>query len=351
MLTNWEKPNLNYKKIMVLLLILLAGYLGVQYFSYYEKVDCYQDMSKASLLMRESINKITDLRKEKDIAIDNELDPNRTGIIGENYTNITTTTGDLTSKRTSTNPNFAALMVNYLKNELKLTSNDKIAIGASGSFPALLLATMSAAEILELDVVTIYSLGSSNYGANIKGFTMAELMPILKEEGYFSHGIDAMSLGGIDDTGRGMLADIEELIDIYSNKYDFIYEEDLKKNMKLRLSIYHKKETYPAVFVNIGGNVVNYGTELWDNGLLTDIKVESEPTSLIGYYLSKNIPVINLINIESLAFRQGLKIDPQPLPEPGDGDIYYQINYPRSIATISILIFLIISFCFYIKND
>ena len=38
-------------------------------------------------------------------------DPNRTGMIGLEFTAITTTLGDLPSKRTTTNPDFAAALV------------------------------------------------------------------------------------------------------------------------------------------------------------------------------------------------------------------------------------------------
>ena len=39
------------------------------------------------------------------------IDPNRTGMIGQEHTGITTTLGDLPSKRTATNPDLAAVIV------------------------------------------------------------------------------------------------------------------------------------------------------------------------------------------------------------------------------------------------
>src|SRR5499426_2820261 len=43
-----------------------------------------------------------------------QVDPNRTGMIGQEYTPITTTIGELPAKRTATNPDFAAAVVRQI---------------------------------------------------------------------------------------------------------------------------------------------------------------------------------------------------------------------------------------------
>ena len=53
-------------------------------------------------------------RLRRGIPIDPDTDPNRTGLIGPEYTPITTTLGHLGAKRTSTNPNMAGLIVHLL---------------------------------------------------------------------------------------------------------------------------------------------------------------------------------------------------------------------------------------------
>ncbi|OQX85874.1 hypothetical protein B6D60_07145, partial [candidate division KSB1 bacterium 4484_87] len=69
------------------------------------------------------------------------FDPNRTNLVGREYSPITTTLGDLIAKRTATNPDFAALLVRWF-HELNLSPGDVIAVGSSGSFPSLTLATL-----------------------------------------------------------------------------------------------------------------------------------------------------------------------------------------------------------------
>jgi hypothetical protein len=42
-------------------------------------------------------------------------DPNRSGLIGEKYSLITTDRGDLTAKLTTLNPNISAIIVEFFK--------------------------------------------------------------------------------------------------------------------------------------------------------------------------------------------------------------------------------------------
>ena len=50
------------------------------------------------------------------------------------------------------------------------------------------------------------------------------------------------------------------------------------------------------------------------------------------------------MDIRSLAIKNGLPIDPIPLPEIGKGDIYYQIKYskPITMAVLGIIITLLL---------
>jgi poly-gamma-glutamate system protein len=117
----------------------------------------------AARLMASCIAELSAFRESLGIEIDPSVDPNLTGLIGPEFTELTTTLGNLQAKRTSTNPDFAALLVKYFK-ELNLKRGDPVAIGASGSFPSLLLATLCACEVLELEPLVIYSIGASEHG-------------------------------------------------------------------------------------------------------------------------------------------------------------------------------------------
>src|SRR5262245_35149654 len=60
-------------------------------------------------------------------------DPNRTGMIGAEFTPITTTLGELPAKRTTTNPDFAAALVRLLAS-LDLPRGTPVVLILSGSF-------------------------------------------------------------------------------------------------------------------------------------------------------------------------------------------------------------------------
>ncbi len=351
MYLKWEKTNLEPKAIIIMLVIIIAGYSLTLATASETTRENFQQMKEAALLQQEITAEVRELREELSFSINKEKDINKTGFIGEEFTELSTTRGQLEAKRTSTNPDFAALTVDYLKNELELEAGDRVAVGASGSFPALLAATVAAVEVLELEADIIYSLGSSYYGANQRGFTMVEIMDHLQKQVLITTEILALSIGGGGDIGQGMLLDPKELKADYSDDYNFIYEEDIADNIARRRDFYIKANTNeektkekPGVFINIGGNIVNYGSELWDNGLLKPADFTDESTnrgdSLIASFLEKDIPVINFLNINDLAEEQGIEIDPQPLPDPGESELYYQVVYSRFIPLVTVILIL-----------
>ena len=119
------------------------------------KTAFYDRQVRAAEIMHNCALAIAEERTARGIRIDPELDPNGTGLIGAEFTAITTTLGVLEAKRTTTNPAFAALMVRYLR-EARLQPGDVVAVGASGSFPALILATLAACKALDLQPAVIY---------------------------------------------------------------------------------------------------------------------------------------------------------------------------------------------------
>ena len=60
----------------------------------------------------------------------------------------------------------------------------------------------------------------------------------------------------------------------------------------------------------------------------------------------KNIPIIYLLDIRSLAIKNGLPIDPIPFPEIGKGNIYCQIKCSKNIiiVVLGIIITLLLIF-------
>jgi len=278
--------------------------------------------------MAQSLESIKALRQAKGLPIDRTLDPNETGIIGEEFTPLTTSLGEVEAKRTSANPAFGALMVKYF-NDAGLQRGDVVAIGASGSFPALLLASLSAAWALELRPIVIYSIGASMYGANLPGFTFVDMLARLRADGLLPFEIAAVSPGGDQDGGAGVLFDEEGtalLSETRRSGVPMVEGATLADRIQCRLRIYDAAAGGRPIrcFVNVGGASANFGDIPASldlrNGLLLGVpSVALSPTrGLVFEFAARGVPIVHLLHVKGLARDNGLPFDPVPLPPVGE---------------------------------
>lgn len=292
-------------------------------------------MQEAALIMMEALEAVKDCRTASGIPLDHEIDPNLTGIIGIKYSPITTTLGQLEAKRTTTNPNFAALIV-YLLHQAGAAAGDEVAVGASASFPSLILAVLSAAKAMKIKPLSIYSLGASQWGANIPEMNWLRIHFCLIKTGIFDFEPIAISLGGEKDTARGMSDEgkVFLLEEIKTSGIHFIQEPDLKRNIQERQRLYRDFSKNPKgikAFINIGGNYANLGAdsavlEIKPGLVMKDIRISSSRKGMIFFMLEKGIPVIHLLNIKGICRRYGLLWDPVPLPPPGESLLFKRIR-------------------------
>lgn len=357
MLTKWIKGKIKINLIILSALIALSSLYFLTINENKSQHPAFTKQVQAAKKMKAAEKVLYQAKIEKSYSINTKLDPNKTALIGKEYTNLTTTLGDLKAKRTATNPDFAALIVKYF-HQLNLQKGDQIAVGASGSFPGLILAVLSAAEVMNLDVSLIYSLGSSMYGANIPDFTFIEMLKQLKKENILSTKITALSLGGDNDRADNLFFSENKntfFKIIKKHNIPLIYEKNLQKSVAKRIEILNgtlKEESFKC-FINVGGASANFGNTAssvnFKNGLTIpgDLEAEFTQNGLLSYFLSINIPVIHLLNIENLARKSGIQVDPVPLPKAGKADVYYLIKHNNLI--IVFLILLIISPIFFAK--
>ncbi len=352
---NWVKHKISIRVLFVILIIVILGYFLIEN----TKVRIHTAYSSLQLeaanTMLESIAAISAAREEMGIPINFQLDPNRTGLIGEEFTVLTTTVGNLSAKRTSTNPDFAALIVKYFQ-QAGLKSGDTVAVGSSGSFPALLLATLSACKAMNITPITIYAIGASEYGATIPDFTFIDILKILNQKNIIDYHFTAVSMGGNDDQAAGMLfPESKEIIKSIAEQSNttFINTGSLVGNIEERLKIYNEEagENNIRLFVNIGGASANYGDTIssitFPNGLvLGGQEIPSSPErGLIFEFLQRDIPVIHLLNIRDLALKNGIPIDPIPLPGIGQSEVYYQYAVKKWIVVL--IFFIVFTLLFY----
>jgi poly-gamma-glutamate system protein len=288
------------------------------------------DMMGAAKTMMRAVDALRDCALSEGVTIDPATDINQTGLIGIEDSPITTSLGNLEAKRTSTNPNFAAVMVLLLK-KAGVRRGDAVAVGASSSFPALIIATLSAVEDLGAKPVMICSLGASNWGANNPSFTWLEMLDCLREKKVFGVQPVALSIGGQNDDGSDMSEEGRALLTpkIEKSGVFFLRESGLAANVRKRMELYETSAAPARIkaFVNVGGGWADMGTDSSVLKLrpgLTAVRDIPPPNKrgVMQEMALRKTPVIHLLYVKGLADRYGLPWDPVPLPEPGEGGVF-----------------------------
>lgn len=345
---HWVHGRLSIVSLAVSVMVAVGGLTAVERTAHRVPHPEQGRQIEAARLMAAALAEVKQLRLSLGIPIDPELDPNGTGMIGEEFTELTTSLGDLQAKRTTTNPAFAALMVKYFS-AAGLKAGDAVAIGASGSFPSLLIATLAACKTMELRPIIIGSLGASMYGANLPPLTVVPMLQRLKDAGLLPYRLAAVSMGGQDDRAEGMFfkTSQETIRGIAESAgVPFIHERTIAESVRRRMQVYSRASggRPPKCFVNIGGATPNYGNTPWTqrfpNGLVLRAPVTtSDPErGLIFEYATRGIPVINLIDVKGLALKNGISFDPVPIPPIGRDGVYYVSHRDWKPALAALLI-------------
>jgi poly-gamma-glutamate system protein len=342
----------------LLFLLALLALIAVENGKVDQKQDYYDEKLAASELCQLAATHLKNYRLEKGIFIDVVNDPNQTALIGQEFTLITTDRGDIEAKLSSTNPNFAALMVQFLK-DADLRQNDHVAVAFTGSFPGLNISVLAALETLRLNPVIITSVGASNFGANDPYFTWLDMENILYQSNIFHSRSVAASIGGGSDIGRGLSPEGRELIKnaIERNEVEFIYENHVEESIAKRLEIYERQCGGQPIkaYINVGGGIASLGSpvngKLIPAGLTEYLPMRNFPAQGVIIEMGqRKIPIIHLLNISKLLTDYGLPESPVPLPEPGDGGIFTQLKYNITTAAVATTILIIVIILVFISE-
>ena len=284
----------------------------------------YNAQIEAATLMQDCLDLIKEYVVANNISIEEE-DLNQTGLIGPEFSELATTLGSEDAKRSTLNPNCAAMMVKYFT-EAGLEEGSVVAVGTSGSFPGLAIATLCAATAMKLQTRVIASYGASTYGATRVEFNIATILKLISEIVAFD--FLAVSPGSDNDYGVGAFDGF-----LYENTRDLVVTLGQAEGVEFIEGTQRRIELYGDIdlFVNIGGASANTGSVVYSEGLLTE-PTEKANGGLISYYLAQGIPVINLLYVKGLMAANDLPFDPVPLPAVGDGGVYYTTGYNSALA-------------------
>lgn len=321
----------------------------------------YDTMVDAANIARQAMDEVKQEKLRRGIAI-SEDDILETGMIGEYYSSIVTTVGVLEAKRTTVNPNWAAVVVGMFR-RANLRSGDHIATVFSGSFPALNICVMAAAQAYGLKQCVMASVGSSYYGATCEQFTFFDMAEHLYSKDILKHRIDYVSLGGDSDVGNNFFDDgvKEEIMSrIKASGVTFIYEQDYVKNIDMRIAYLNEDVPNVKFVINVGGGIVGLGTGAnafvqtgyveprFTNSSKVTLWGRDNDCGLLQYYLAQGIPVASLLNIKGLALTYGVPYDPVERQQIGVGQMYYSNEYSPVIPSIAIALSIGIGVFFFI---
>jgi poly-gamma-glutamate system protein len=339
----WRPREISRTVLLLISVFSLIGFIGVEHFQIKTRQDHYEEKMRAAHLAQRAMEVIREERHDRNMDIDTESDPAQSGLIGSMMTPVTSDPGYLPAKQTSINPNFAAVIVEWLE-AVGAKKGDAVAVGMSGSFPALNIAVYAALETLELKPIIISSAAASQWGANDPELLWIDMERILCDPGnaVFHTRSVAASIGGTEDRGVGMPEEgIEMLMKaIKRNDLPLVQpKKTAKESIDERIGLYRRfagPRTIRA-YINVGGGTLSVGTRvgkaLFAPGLnrrppVGAGKVDSVMTRFIG----EGVPVIHLVHIDKLAQRYGLPVQPRTSPVVGEGKIFYREEYNHWLA-------------------
>ena len=337
--------------LVVLSILALIGFLISINSTKTEVSSSYTIKVNAANYMKKSLDLLKANRMISGVFIDDENDPNETGLVGSPFSLITTDEGDLDAKLTTLDPNFAAGMVE-LMTQLNLQKNDTVAVLMTGSMPGANIAVLTALKSLSVVPVTITSVGASQWGANHIDFTWLDMEKILYDNNLITNRSVSASIGGRNDMGRLLSPAGRGIItkNIAKHGLPLIKKEKLADNIALRMKTFEDVAiiTNYKAMINVGGGVASLGTsfnsKLLPAGIIrrSDIQNISLQDGGIEGALSKfsknNIPVLHVLNIKSLTEQLGMPFAPIPIPEIGIGALYVIERYNLIIALICLTI-------------
>lgn len=299
------KLNYNSKLGLIFIVALLSVLIIESVFTISAVRKDRPDMQAAAGLAEQWFNDIGKMKKEREVF--NEIDSRAkySYLIGDEYTDITTTIGSLRAKEISANPEFAALILRYLT-DCKIDSAESVGVILSGSFPALAISSLAAIQTINAKAIIFSSVGASMYGANQPGATWIDIENYLRENSNLKYNSYLVSLGGENDAGGGLSEEGIQILKKTASRYniDLYIPKTLRESIEEKVQILQQNKI--GLLINIGGNQTSLGACVHSlnipNGLCDDLETcNDEDRGIIMRISERGIPFVNLLNIHNLA--------------------------------------------------
>lgn len=354
----WRPRAVSRNALVLIGLLSIGALFLVENLRTETKKPYYEQKLEAAQLAAQALEAVKLERLRRDILIDWEVDPSYSGLIGQAMTAMTSSAGTLTAKQTTVNPNFAAVIVDMLKSA-GVKEGDVVAVGCSGSFPAMNICVYAALETLKVKPVIVTSATASQWGANHPDFLWIDMEKYLHDEKIFSFCSVATSIGGHKDLGVGLPDEARTLAEaaIERNNLTLIQGETFKRSVDQRMKVYreHTKGAPIKAFINVGGAMVSTGRITGKRTFRPGLNLRA-PAGLrdldgaMPRFAKNKVPAIHLNSMTELAERYGLPIAPKEMPVVGEGDVFIGMEYSRTLA-IGMLVVIFASLYTFIRSS
>jgi poly-gamma-glutamate system protein len=356
----WRPKAVSRTALWLICAVSLVGLLMVQKFRVVTEQPYQEEKLAAAKLAKEAFEVIYFEREDTGVEIEQKVDPTRSGLVGVPNSSVTSLSGVLESKQLTINPNFAAVAVQLLK-DAGVEKGDVVAVGVSGSFPALNVAVYAAIEVLELEPIVISSAASSTWGANIPELLWIDMERALERDEVFSTRSVACSIGGTADQGLDFPAEGKEAIldAIERNNLKLIENRKFEQNIKVRMGLYDQLADDKPIkaYVNVGGGMVSVGRTVGKRILLSGVNrkrpTKAEARGLDGVmfrFIDRGVPAIHLVKVSELIEKYGLPETLTSEPRVGDAGVFERLDYNRWLAAAVLALELGLLFLF-IRSD
>lgn len=336
----WRPPRASRLALLLIALISILFVVSVEAFPRERRQRWYGDKIAAARMAKDYMEAIKAEKSRLGILADPQIDPMETGMIGTSISPVTSNTGFIAAKLTSTNPNFAAVIVDLLK-RAGVESGDTVAVGVSGSFPALNVCTFAAMHRLQLQPVIIASASSSEWGANNPELLWLDMERVLRDAELTNFKSIAASPGGIDDLGIGITKEGNRIIRtaIERNGTRMIEPKSLVDSIDRRMVLYEEGAAGRTIkaYINVGGGSASVGTHVGKKQFKAGLNT-SPPRgtgladSVMLRFSRKGIPVIHISRIKLLTERYELPYEPSAPVRIGQGGVYVKQEYNPWLA-------------------
>lgn len=261
------------------------------------------------------------------------------GLIGPKSSIITSDRGYLAAKQAALNPNFAALIVEWLR-LAGAKPGGAVAVALSGSFPALNISILCALRELNLSPAIASSASSSNWGANDPSFSWLDMENLLYQRGLICSRSQLVSIGGDGDCGGGVAPQGIALLKTKIENFGLPYLncQSTHQSISKRMQLYQQLSSGVPLtaYINVGGNVASVSRRekhLLQPGLNRAFPHLSEPLSdSVALRMGRaKIPVIHLVQVRQLADKYHLE-KTGPNFTVGRASVYFNCRYNPKFA-------------------